>query len=58
MNEKIKAQLENSPFRPFSIEVNDGRSVAVPHPDHVLIGRFAVVVEDWGWHLRDDLLLE
>jgi len=46
MNQQIKAQLETKPFRPFSIEINDGRSVNVPHPDHVLMGRFAVVVED------------
>jgi len=52
MNEKIKTQLENKPFRPFSIEVKDGRSVAVPHPDHVLVGRFAVVVEDGDGVMR------
>jgi hypothetical protein len=46
MNEQIKAQIEAKPFQNFSIAINDGRSIEVPHPDHVLMGRFAVVVED------------
>ena len=46
MNEQIKAQLEAKPFQPFSIESNDGRSVVVPHPDHIIVGKFAVTVED------------
>lgn len=49
MNEQIKAQLEAKPYQPFSIETNDGRSVTVPHPDHIIVGKFAVTVEDdWG----------
>jgi hypothetical protein len=46
MNEQIKAQVETVPFQPFSIQMNDGRSVEVPHPDHVIVGRFATTVED------------
>jgi hypothetical protein len=46
MNEQIKAQIEARPFKRFFIDVNDGRSVEVPHLDHVIVGRFAVTVED------------
>lgn len=46
MNEQIKAQLTAVPFQRFSIQMNDGRSVEVPHPDHVIMGKFAVTVED------------
>jgi hypothetical protein len=46
MNEQIKAQLDAKPFKRFSIETNDGRSIEVPHPDHVIVGRFAVTIED------------
>jgi hypothetical protein len=40
MNEQIRAQIEAKPFRKFSIEVTDGRSIDVPYPDHVIVGKF------------------
>jgi len=46
MNEQIKEQLEAKPFRRFSVQTNDGRSTDVPHPDHTILGRYALVVED------------
>jgi hypothetical protein len=46
MNEQIKALIDTEPFQSFSIQTNDGRSVEVPHPDHVIVGRFAVTIED------------
>jgi hypothetical protein len=46
MNEQIRAQIEAKPFRKFSIEVTDGRSIDVPHPDHVIVVKFAVTIED------------
>jgi hypothetical protein len=46
MNEQIKAQLEAAPFQPFSVQMNDGRSIDVPHPDHTIVGRFAFTIED------------
>jgi hypothetical protein len=45
MNEQVRAQIEAKPFRKFSIEVTDGRSIDVPRPDHVIVG-FAVTIED------------
>ena len=26
--------------------MTDGRSIDVPHPDHVIVGKFAVTIED------------
>ena len=46
MNEQVRAQIEAKPFRKFSIEVTDGRSIDVPRPDHVIVGKFAVTIED------------
>ena len=46
MNEQIKALIDTEPFQRFSIQINDGRSVEVPNPDHVIVGRFAVTIED------------
>jgi hypothetical protein len=46
VNEQIKEQLEARPLKPFSVQTNDGRSTEVPHPDHTIFGRFALVVED------------
>jgi hypothetical protein len=44
MNKQIRAQIEAKPL--FSIVVTDGRSIDVPHPDHVIVGKFAVTIED------------
>jgi hypothetical protein len=46
MNEQIRAQIEAKPIRKFSIEVTDGRSIDVPHSNHVIVGKFAVTIED------------
>ena len=46
MNEQIKALIDTEPFQRFFIDINDGRSVEVPHPDYVIVGRFAVTIED------------
>jgi hypothetical protein len=42
----IKAHLETKPFIPFSIEMNDGRSIRVPHSDHIGVFTYSVAVED------------
>ena len=52
MIEDIKAHLEHQPFIPFSIQMNDGRSIDVPHRDHVSVMRFVVVVEDGAGTVR------
>jgi hypothetical protein len=42
----IKAYLESPEFVPFSIEMNDGRSIRVPSRDHIGVLIHAVAVED------------
>src|SRR5260370_31251639 len=46
VNEQIKALIETEPFQRFFIDINDGRSVEVQHPDKVIVVRFAVTIED------------
>jgi hypothetical protein len=46
MNEQIRAPIEAQPFRRFCVKATDGRSIDVPHPDHVMVGKFAVAIED------------
>jgi hypothetical protein len=42
----IKAHLESREFVPFSIEMNDGRSIRIPSRDHIGVFIHAVAVED------------
>jgi hypothetical protein len=42
----IKRHLEAPAFVPFSIEMNDGRSILVPSRDHIGVLIHAVAVED------------
>jgi hypothetical protein len=42
----IKRHLEAPIFVPFSIEMNDGRSIRVPSRDHIGVLIHAVAVED------------
>ena len=41
----IRARLANG-FEPFVLRLTDGRTVPVPHPDFIAIGRRAIVVLD------------
>jgi hypothetical protein len=43
---EIKAHLESSDFKPFSIEMNDGRSIRVPSRDHIGVLIHVIAVED------------
>jgi hypothetical protein len=40
----IREALHKLPFEPFVIRLADGRSLPVPHPDFVAVGRRRVVV--------------
>jgi hypothetical protein len=47
--ENLTEKIHAAPFRPFTIHLADGKSIAVPHPDfiaHRPAGRVAVVVEE------------
>jgi hypothetical protein len=43
----LREALRRQPFEPFSIRLADGRSVPVPHPDFLAVGkRRAVLIQD------------
>jgi hypothetical protein len=44
--------LEAPVFVPFSIEMNDGRSIRVPSRDHIGVLIYAVAVEDDAGDVR------
>ena len=40
----IRDALHKQPFEPFVIRLADGRSLPVPHPDFVAVGKRRIVV--------------
>jgi hypothetical protein len=45
----VREYLHKVPFKPFSLALADGRSVEVPHPDFVALGKrriFVVLADD------------
>ena len=46
MLEELRKWVRAVPFQPFLIELGSGRQLPVPHPDHILVGRGMVAVED------------
>ena len=48
----IKRHLEAPVFVPFSIEMNDGRSIRVPSRDHIGVLIHTVAVEDGAGGVR------
>ena len=46
MLDDIREAVRRVPFQPFWIELTSGSDLPVPHPDHILVGRERVVVED------------
>ncbi len=55
----IREALRRQPFEPFSICLADGRSLPVPHPEMVAIGkrRIIVVKPDDAWSVIEPLLI-
>ncbi|MEJ2704282.1 MAG: hypothetical protein P8Z79_17740 [Sedimentisphaerales bacterium] len=55
----IREALRRQPFEPFSIRLADGRSLAVPHPEMVAVGkrRIIVVEADDSWSVVEPLLI-
>ena len=56
---EIREALGRQPFEPFSISLADGRSLAVPHPEMVAVGkrRIIVVEADDSWSVIEPLLI-
>jgi hypothetical protein len=43
----LREALSRQPFEPFSIRLTDGRSLPVPHPDFLAVGkRRAVLIQE------------
>ena len=55
----IREALQRQPFEPFSIRLADGRSLPVPHPEMVAIGkrRIIVVEANDSWSVVEPLLI-
>ena len=57
--QRIREALRRQPFEPFSIVLVDGRSLAVPHPEMVAVGKRRVIVveADDSWSVIEPLLI-
>ena len=55
----IRESLQRQPFEPFSIRLADGRSLSVPHPEMVAVGkrRIIVVGTNDSWSVIEPLLI-
>jgi hypothetical protein len=55
----IREALRKQPFEPFKIQLADGRSLPVSHPDFVAVSprRIIVVAEDDSWSVVEPLLI-
>ena len=55
----IREALQHQPFEAFSIRLADGRSLPVPHPEMVAIGkrRIIVVEANDSWSIVEPLLI-
>ncbi|MEK7685922.1 MAG: hypothetical protein AAB466_10920 [Verrucomicrobiota bacterium] len=46
MNVQLIVQRLRNGFKPFTLQLSDGRSFPVPHPEFIAVSRHAVVVMD------------
>lgn len=46
MREQIQKLLHAIPFRPFVVDVAEDVGYSIPNPDHVLLGKRVLVIED------------
>ena len=55
----IREALRRQPFEPFAFRLADGRSLAVPHPEVVAVGKRRVIVveSDDSWLVVEPLLI-
>lgn len=58
--ESLDRAYKAQPFRPFAFRLADGRTLPVPHPEHLAFSqksRTAVIMDDAGGFEVIDLLL-
>ncbi len=48
--DQIRKRLTGG-FQPFVIRTSDGREFKIPHPEFVLVGKYAVAVVDSDGHI-------
>jgi hypothetical protein len=55
----VREALHKQPFEPFTIQLADGRSLPVPHPDFVAVSprRIVVIQESGSWSVVEPLLI-
>ncbi len=55
----VREALHKQPFEPFLIQLADGRSLPVRHPDFVAVGgrRIVVLDENDSWSFIEPLLI-
>ena len=55
----IREALRRQPFEPFAMHLADGRSLDVPHPEMVAVGkrRIIVVQADDSWSVVEPLMV-
>ncbi len=55
----IREAMHKQPFEPFAMQLADGRSLAVRHPDFVAVHprRVIVIAEDGAWSVVEPLLI-
>ena len=46
MREQVEKLLHAVPFEPFSVDVAEDVAYSIPTPDHVLLGKNVLVIED------------
>jgi hypothetical protein len=55
----VREALHREPIQPFAIRLADGRSLPIPHPDFVAVGkrRLVVIAEDDSWSFVEPLMI-
>ena len=46
MRDQIQKRLHAIPFKPFIVDVAEEVAYSIPTPDHVLLGKHVLVIED------------
>jgi hypothetical protein len=57
--EGVREAMHKQPFQPFVMRLADGRSLHVPHPDFLAVGkrRLVLIDENDGWSFIEPLMI-